>query len=182
MKTARDLHDDLSEELSEICNTLDAIAGRVDLSPEDRVNFRMIRNQVSKLCELLSEDIPLIAEKSRKVFTIEIRQAISEINSSLDASGELIDTLDQLRSHLNFPKYFLDESGKPQKPLTPLTKREHDVLMMLPRGLTAKAMASELFLTEATIKSHLASIYRKFEVVNRMQAIAIGIENKLLTF
>ena len=43
-------------------------------------------------------------------------------------------------------------------------------------------MASELFLTEATIKTHLASIYRKFEVRNRSQAIAIGIENRLLTF
>ena len=43
-------------------------------------------------------------------------------------------------------------------------------------------MASELFLTEATIKSHLATIYRKFEVRNRSQAIAIGVENKILTF
>jgi DNA-binding NarL/FixJ family response regulator len=48
--------------------------------------------------------------------------------------------------------------------------------------MTAKAMASELFLTEATIKSHLASIFEKFEVVNRMQAIAIAIEYKYLAF
>ncbi|MSZ69835.1 MAG: hypothetical protein F2709_01570 [Actinobacteria bacterium] len=88
----------------------------------------------------------------------------------------------ELRNNLNFPKYFLDESIKNQKILTPLTKREREVLLLLPRGITAKAMASELFLTEATIKSHLASIYRKFEVVNRTQAIAIGIENKLLAF
>jgi DNA-binding CsgD family transcriptional regulator len=39
-----------------------------------------------------------------------------------------------------------------------------------------------LFLTEATIKSHLAAIFRKFEVVNRTQAIAIAVESKILTF
>jgi DNA-binding CsgD family transcriptional regulator len=182
VKTARDLHDDISEELSVICNILDSVAGRADLSSENRTKFRSIRNQVTKLCDLLSADIPLIAEKSKTVFSIEIRKAISEINNSLDSFGELGETLMELRSNLNFPKYFLNESGKNQKPLTPLTKREREVLLLLPRGITAKAMASELFLTEATIKSHLASIYRKFEVVNRTQAIAIGIENKLLAF
>ncbi len=182
MKTARDLHDDISDELSAICNILDSLAGRADSSSEERTKFRSIRNQVTKLCDLLSADIPLLAEKSKTVFSIEIRKAISEINSSLDTSGELDGTLMNLRSNLNFPKYFLDESVKNQRVLTPLTKREREVLLLLPRGITAKAMASELFLTEATIKSHLASIYRKFEVVNRTQAIAIGIENKLLAF
>ncbi len=182
MKTARDLHDDISEELSAICNILDSLAGRADSSPDDRGKFRTIRNQVTKLCDLLSADIPLIAERSKTVFSIEIRKAISEINNSLDGFGELGGTLTDLRSNLNFPKYFLDESGKNQRVLTPLTKREREVLLLLPRGITAKAMASELFLTEATIKSHLASIYQKFEVVNRTQAIAIGIENKLLAF
>ncbi|CAB4749140.1 unannotated protein [freshwater metagenome] len=182
MKTARDLHDDISEELSAICNILDSLAGRSDSSSADRTNFRLIRNQVTKLCDLLNADIPLIAEKSKTVFSIEIRNAISEINNSLDSFSELGETLMELRNNLNFPKYFLDESIKNQKILTPLTKREREVLLLLPRGITAKAMASELFLTEATIKSHLASIYRKFEVVNRTQAIAIGIENKLLAF
>ena len=63
-----------------------------------------------------------------------------------------------------------------------LTKREKEVLKILPRGLTAKAMASELFLTEATVKTHLAAIYRKLGVANRTQAIAVGLDSKLLTF
>ena len=81
-----------------------------------------------------------------------------------------------------FPKYFLSQSKKTNRVAIPLTKREKEVLMLLPRGLTAKAMASELFLTEATIKSHLAAIFRKFEVANRTQAIAIAVESKILTF
>jgi DNA-binding NarL/FixJ family response regulator len=88
----------------------------------------------------------------------------------------------QLKELLGFPKHFLEQSKGNLRTLVPLTKREKEVLLLLPRGLTAKAMASELFLTEATIKTHLATIYRKFEVRNRSQAIAIGIENRLLTF
>ena len=83
---------------------------------------------------------------------------------------------------LGFPKHFLSQSKKTIRATEPLTKREKEVLLLLPRGLTAKAMASELFLTEATIKSHLAAIFRKFEVVNRTQAIAIAVESKILTF
>jgi len=38
-----------------------------------------------------------------------------------------------------------------------------------------------LFLTEATIKTHLANIYRKLAANNRAQAVSIAIENKLIT-
>ena len=87
-----------------------------------------------------------------------------------------------LRELLNFPKNFLESENSPKLTRQALTKREREILALLPKGATAKAMASELFLTEATIKTHLASIYRKFEVVNRTQAIAIGLENKLISF
>ena len=182
MKTARDLHDEISENLFVIGTQLDAIAGRTDCPIELRSFFRLIRNRVSKLCDLLNGEIPAIFETSRTVFSIEIRKEISEINDLLAGSTQVNEILTELADLLNFPKYFLAEIRKPHKIVQPLTKREKEVLLLLPRGLTAKAMASELFLTEATVKSHLASIYRKFEVSNRMQAIAIAIENKILAF
>ena len=182
MKTARGLHDDISEELFEIGNKLDALAGLIDCSSVDRNNLRLIRGKVSILCELLSADIPTADEVSRTIFSVEIRQAISEINDLLEVSKIQGTTIDELRELLGFPKHFLSQSKKTIRATEPLTKREKEVLMLLPRGLTAKAMASELFLTEATIKSHLAAIFRKFEVVNRTQAIAIAVESKILTF
>jgi DNA-binding NarL/FixJ family response regulator len=144
--------------------------------------LRIIRGKVSILCELLSADIPTADEVSRTIFSIEIRQAISEINDLLEVSKIQGTTIDELRELLGFPKHFLSQSKKTIRATEPLTKREKEVLLLLPRGLTAKAMASELFLTEATIKSHLAAIFRKFEVVNRTQAIAIAVESKILTF
>jgi DNA-binding NarL/FixJ family response regulator len=37
-----------------------------------------------------------------------------------------------------------------------------------------------LFLTEATIKSHLASIYKKLDAANRAQAVSIAISENLI--
>ncbi len=182
MKTARGLHDEISRDLSDIGNGLDALAGRVNCPSDHREVLRLIREKVSALSNLLSADIPAADETSRTIFSIEIRRAISEINEMLESNNVSAEILIQLRELLGFPRYFLEQSKARPPMLIPLTKREKEVLLLLPRGLTAKAMASELFLTEATIKTHLATIYRKFEVRNRSQAIAIGIENKLLTF
>ncbi|CAB4537766.1 unannotated protein [freshwater metagenome] len=182
MKTARALHDEISKELSEIGNKLDSAAGRTAVSPEFRSVLRTLRSHVSSLCDLLNGEIPFDDEASKVIFSIEIRREISAINIALAGIDESDELLGELRELLNFPKYFLDEGKKVSKLITPLTRREKEVLALLPRGITAKAMASELFLTEATIKSHLASIYQKFEVVNRTQAIAIAIEYKYLSF
>ena len=62
-----------------------------------------------------------------------------------------------------------------------LTQRELDVLQILQTGWSAKEMASHLFLAEATVKSHLASIYRKLDVKNRTQAIVIALAHHLIT-
>jgi DNA-binding NarL/FixJ family response regulator len=62
-----------------------------------------------------------------------------------------------------------------------LTSRELEVLSLLPTGATAVAIGGILFLTEATIKTHLASIYLKLGAANRAQAVSIGIDNKLIT-
>ncbi len=61
-----------------------------------------------------------------------------------------------------------------------LTQRELDVLQILQTGWSAKEMASHLFLSQATVKSHLASIYRKLEVDNRTQAIMVALANHLI--
>lgn len=62
-----------------------------------------------------------------------------------------------------------------------LSRRESEVLSLLPTGATATAIGGLLFLTEATIKTHLASIYRKLGAANRAQAVSIALENKLIT-
>jgi DNA-binding NarL/FixJ family response regulator len=62
-----------------------------------------------------------------------------------------------------------------------LTQREIEVLTYLPSGATAAAIGSLLFLTEATVKTHLASIYRKLGATNRAQAVSIALGDKLIS-
>lgn len=61
-----------------------------------------------------------------------------------------------------------------------LTNREVEILMMLPTGLTVNEMASLLFLSKTTVKTHLSSIYRKLGVSNRIQAIGVATDNELI--
>ncbi len=61
-----------------------------------------------------------------------------------------------------------------------LTNRELDVLNLLGEGLTATTIGRKLFLSETTVKTHLAAIYRKLGAANRSQALKIAIENKLI--
>lgn len=52
-----------------------------------------------------------------------------------------------------------------------LTPREIEVLVALRDGLTTDEMARQLLLSASTIKTHLASIYRKLSARNRVEAI-----------
>ena len=61
-----------------------------------------------------------------------------------------------------------------------LTPRELEVLALLPKGMMSAHIAAELFISEATVKTHLASIYRKLSVANRSQAVAIAMKHGLV--
>ena len=56
-------------------------------------------------------------------------------------------------------------------PRTTLTPREMQILTMVARGLTNQAIAAELFITEATVKSHLVGVFSKLQVDNRTTAV-----------
>jgi len=53
-----------------------------------------------------------------------------------------------------------------------LSDRELEVLRLLAEGLSNRAIASALFLTEATVKSHLVRIYRKLDTDSRAATMA----------
>ncbi len=52
-----------------------------------------------------------------------------------------------------------------------LTVRERDVLQLLVEGKSNQKIANQLFVTVATVKAHLTSIFSKLEVKSRTQAI-----------
>ncbi|MEM1325185.1 MAG: response regulator transcription factor [Bacteroidota bacterium] len=59
-----------------------------------------------------------------------------------------------------------------KKVFTPLTDREFEVLRLLLQGRSNKEMATELFVSVNTIKTHLSNIYMKLDVDSRAKVLA----------
>ena len=61
-----------------------------------------------------------------------------------------------------------------------LSNREIEILQLLATGTSNREIASELFISEATVKTHLNHIYSKLGVSNRTAAIAAAREQRIV--
>ena len=61
-----------------------------------------------------------------------------------------------------------------------ITSREMDILKLLARGLSNKEIASELSISEKTVKNHITSIFRKIKVEDRTQAVLYAVKHHLV--
>lgn len=64
--------------------------------------------------------------------------------------------------------------------LSTLTEREVEVLRLMARGLNNEAIGETLFVSEATVKTHVAHILDKLHVENRVQAVVAAYESRLV--
>ena len=61
-----------------------------------------------------------------------------------------------------------------------LTPRELDILTLMARGLRNKEIASQLYITERTVKFHANAIYRKLDVGSRTEAVSKALRHGLV--
>jgi two-component system, NarL family, response regulator LiaR len=61
-----------------------------------------------------------------------------------------------------------------------ISKREHEVLEWMARGLSNQEIADKLFVSLNTIKTHTSNLFLKLEVSRRTQAIQKGKELRLI--
>ena len=64
---------------------------------------------------------------------------------------------------------------------TRLSTREHDGLLLLADGANAAAIGQQLYMSESTVKSHIARIYQKLGAANRAQALVTAMRIGLLS-
>lgn len=72
----------------------------------------------------------------------------------------------------------------PPAPATPgfdLTMREREVLGLLSKGMNNNEIANQLNISLATAKAHVSNILSKLGVANRAEAVAIAIQQKLVS-
>jgi DNA-binding NarL/FixJ family response regulator len=57
-----------------------------------------------------------------------------------------------------------------------LTNKEREVVITISQGLTNKEIASQLFISEQTVKTHVNSIFKKLNLARRTQLVPLGIK------
>jgi DNA-binding CsgD family transcriptional regulator len=78
--------------------------------------------------------------------------------------------------HIFYRFYFSSPIAKTERSLSPdfirdfsITKREQEIILALLDGKSNKELAETFFVTQKTIEAHLANIYRKIGVKNRLE-------------
>ncbi len=71
--------------------------------------------------------------------------------------------------------------GQVRAPADPLSARELEILHLIAEGATNREAAARLFISEATVKSHVLHIYAKLGVNDRAAAVAVAFRRGLLT-
>ncbi|NUT51306.1 MAG: response regulator transcription factor [Saccharothrix sp.] len=70
--------------------------------------------------------------------------------------------------------------GRMRDPVPALSPRETEIVQLLAEGLINRQIAARLFISEATVKTHLIHIYDKLGVDSRAAAVAVAAERRII--
>ncbi|MDJ0498245.1 MAG: response regulator transcription factor [Acidimicrobiia bacterium] len=104
---------------------------------------------------------------------VDLIRAVAEGGAAFSPkmAGKMVDVLRQLLRH--------QELFKSRKPT--LTGREIEVLQLVARGMTSKAIGDRLFISENTVKNHIRNILDKLGLHSRNEAVLYAVREEFIT-
>ena len=78
----------------------------------------------------------------------------------------------------------LEELGGPsrsERTESPLTPREEEILQLIADGRSTTEVADELYISQKTVKNHLAAIYQKLDARDRTQAVVRAVRMGIIS-
>lgn len=122
---------------------------------------------------MLKAQLILLEERKRnhEQKSIELSEQLKLLNNTLDEKEALLKTFYQSQQEDKLPPELLS-----------LSERETEVLSHLALGWSDQEIADKLFLSKATVKTHLRRIYSKLLVRGRSEAVSIAHKYKLIGY
>jgi DNA-binding CsgD family transcriptional regulator len=98
--------------------------------------------------------------KNERLLSLDDKLSLELLSRFLSQKVNEYHYLNEVRSNQNQAAISLFDDGT-------LSSRELDVLELIQRGVSNKDIADQLFISVNTVKKHVQSLYRKFDVTNR---------------
>jgi LuxR family transcriptional regulator, quorum-sensing system regulator CviR len=109
------------------------------------------------------------------------RAAFSFVGRKINSADRTTAIIQNTVPHLSVALMRLAEAKKESKSFTPkLTNREVEVLKWIKEGKSSYDVSVILNISERTVNFHCNNILRKLDAVNRVQAVAIALEKRII--
>ena len=118
---------------------------------------------------------------SKEVTTKEIIQTVRRLVQGEYPINESLHDRPKVAEHVLQQFQELASQSDTGDLISPLTKREIEILEYIAKGFLNKQIASELDISEQTIKNHVTSILRKLNANARTEAVVIGIKRGIIS-
>jgi DNA-binding NarL/FixJ family response regulator len=118
-----------------------------------------------------------------------LRQDVRSARAEQEVPESVLDRLERIDDHLRRLAQLADDmlmTGPPVDTVAAhrgamrLTRREWQCLELMVGGMNTRAMADELGVSEATVRTHVQAVLAKLGVNSRLQAVALTIRTSLL--
>ncbi|MFE3554087.1 LuxR C-terminal-related transcriptional regulator [Streptomyces sp. NPDC059193] len=146
------------------------------------VQRRVVELRDKRCCEFCGappQPVTALAEAVDRM-----HKALGEVQDALEAQEQMIedlrtDTGDEQQTAPDPVDIPADPTSR--EPLSSLTAREREILVLVSQGKSNRRVASSLGISEKTVRNHLSAVFSKVGASDRTQAVVMGIRGGIVS-